>query len=233
MDFKARFLARIGRQPVQPESSLVYVEHQLFQQYYNKLKAHRSATIQQPIPQQTAPSVADKSRPCSTIPPFYQRLPSAADSLGQKLREEARTLFLQKRSRELLDNNELKALWALLDGAHQQPTPKPTPPGVAVVADASATATLTMATPLVAALHNADKYIGYDAYLTVQRAAGLKCRRYLTSAIFARLQSVSGQPAGRVSILALFNYVMRKVWLQQTRIGLSLYDYTGLPICRV
>lgn len=27
--------------------------------------------------------------------------------------------------------------------------------------------------------------------------------------------------------MALFNYTMRKVWLQQTRIGLSLYDYTG------
>lgn len=27
--------------------------------------------------------------------------------------------------------------------------------------------------------------------------------------------------------MALFNYAMRKVWLQQTRIGLSLYDYTG------
>ena len=27
--------------------------------------------------------------------------------------------------------------------------------------------------------------------------------------------------------MAVFNYVMRKVWLQQTRIGLSLYDATG------
>lgn len=27
--------------------------------------------------------------------------------------------------------------------------------------------------------------------------------------------------------MALFNYVMRKVWLHQTRIGLSLYDVTG------
>jgi hypothetical protein len=27
--------------------------------------------------------------------------------------------------------------------------------------------------------------------------------------------------------MALFNYVMRKVWLQQTRIGLSLYDVNG------
>lgn len=27
--------------------------------------------------------------------------------------------------------------------------------------------------------------------------------------------------------MAIFNYIMRKVWLQQTRIGLSLYDATG------
>lgn len=51
-------------------------------------------------------------------------------------------------------------------------------------------------------------------------------RRYLTASVFTRLQSVSGFP-GCVSIMSLFNYTMRKVWLQQTRIGLSLYDYTG------
>ncbi|KAG8320998.1 Serine/threonine-protein phosphatase 2A regulatory subunit B'' subunit gamma [Homalodisca vitripennis] len=27
--------------------------------------------------------------------------------------------------------------------------------------------------------------------------------------------------------MSLFNYVMRKVWLHQTRIGLSLYDDAG------
>ena len=37
---------------------------------------------------------------------------------------------------------------------------------------------------------------------------------------------------GRVSIMALFNYVMRKVWLHQTRIGLSLYDITGQGFLR-
>lgn len=32
--------------------------------------------------------------------------------------------------------------------------------------------------------------------------------------------------------MQLFNYTMRKVWLQQTRIGLSLYDYTGQGFLR-
>jgi hypothetical protein len=27
--------------------------------------------------------------------------------------------------------------------------------------------------------------------------------------------------------MALFNYIMRKVWYHQTRIGLSLYDFVG------
>lgn len=56
-------------------------------------------------------------------------------------------------------------------------------------------------------------------------------RLYLTSSIFLRLQTISGFP-GRVSIMSLFNYTMRKVWLQQTRIGLSLYDYTGQGFLR-
>ena len=32
--------------------------------------------------------------------------------------------------------------------------------------------------------------------------------------------------------MALFNYIMRKVWLHQTRIGLSLYDVTGQRFLR-
>lgn len=31
----------------------------------------------------------------------------------------------------------------------------------------------------------------------------------------------------RISIMSFFNYVMKKVWLQQTRIGISLYDAAG------
>lgn len=41
-----------------------------------------------------------------------------------------------------------------------------------------------------------------------------------------RLQAIGDYP-GHVNITSLFNYTMRKVWLQQTRIGLSLYDFTG------
>lgn len=56
-------------------------------------------------------------------------------------------------------------------------------------------------------------------------------RIYLTSSLFLRLQAISGYP-GHVNIMSLFNYTMRKVWLQQTRIGLSLYDYNGQGFLR-
>ena len=40
--------------------------------------------------------------------------------------------------------------------------------------------------------------------------------------------SLQTDPYGRISIMQFFNYVMRKVWLYQTRIGLALYDVAGL-----
>lgn len=54
-------------------------------------------------------------------------------------------------------------------------------------------------------------------------------RKYLSPLVFAKLQQPN---TGRVSIMALFNYVMRKTWLQQTRIGLTLYDVTGQGFLR-
>lgn len=79
-----------------------------------------------------------------TIPAFYKKLPKSTDRTAQKLREEARTLFLQKRSKELLDNNELKTLWALLEKNYTQP-------------------------PI-----NNEQLISYDDYLNVVRLAGDK-----------------------------------------------------------
>lgn len=135
------------------------------------------------------------------IPKFYHKLPKNADNLAQKLREEARSLFLQKRTKELLDNNELKILWGILERNHTQITPL------------------------------GEQLIGYDDYLKVIEESGEKCRKYLTASLFARLQTSCGYP-GKVSITSVFNYTMRKVWMQQTRIGLSLYDYTGQGFLR-
>lgn len=70
-----------------------------------------------------------------------------------------------------------------------------------------------------------EQLITYNDFQKVISLAREKVKPYLTPLVFAKLQQ--GDPQGRVSIMSLFNYVMRKVWLDQTRIGLSLYDVTG------
>jgi len=137
----------------------------------------------------------------SVIPPFYKPLPTDDDVLQQKLREEARAHFLQRRSRQLLDNTELKELWVILD---------------------------TNTTPPVVA--GEEQMMDYHQYKTVARTVSEKCGTYLSATLFAKLQQ--GDRLGRISIMALFNYIMRKVWLHQTRIGLSLYDVTGKGFLR-
>lgn len=145
--------------------------------------------------QENEPESSDKYS-YKVIPNFHHKLPKNNDMLAQKLREEARTLFLQKRSKELLNNSELKTLWNLLQMNYTQPC------------------------------INNDQYINYTDYLRVIELAGEKFKSYLKSTTFLRLQGVCEYP-GYVNIMSLFNYTMRKVWLQQTRIGLSLYDYSG------
>lgn len=134
----------------------------------------------------------------TTIPRFYYKLPSEDEVLLQKLREESRAVFLQRRSRELLDNTELKHLWALLDEHH-------TPPQL-----------------------GHEQFIGFPDFEDVGKLAGPKCRSFFTAVTFAKLRRPRPRdPYGRISIVHFFNYVMRKVWLHQTRIGLSLYDVAG------
>lgn len=99
-----------------------------------------------------------------TIPKFFHAPPAPNDLLRQNLRKEAHSLFLQKRSQELLDNDELNALWVVLE-KH-----------------------CTQVTPL------GQQLIGYDDYLKVVEAVSAKCRRYLTAKLFAKLQCTSGYP---------------------------------------
>lgn len=66
-------------------------------------------------------------------------------------------MFLQRKSRELLDNDELQNLWFLLDKHH-------TPP---VIGD--------------------DQMINYEDFLKVGEKAGAKCRRFFSATVFAKL----------------------------------------------
>nr|XP_023017947.1 serine/threonine-protein phosphatase 2A regulatory subunit B'' subunit gamma-like [Leptinotarsa decemlineata] len=133
-----------------------------------------------------------KAPPERGIPKFFNKLPKENEPLRSKLREESRSNLLKRRSSELLDNNELKELWTLLDQNQS---------------------------------FSEEQLITYSDFQKVANSVGPKVKPYFTPIVFAKLQQ--GDPHGRVSIMSLFNYVMRKVWLDQTRIGLSLYDATG------
>nr|CAI5859645.1 unnamed protein product [Callosobruchus analis] len=93
---------------------------------------------------------------------------------------------------QLLDNDELKELYVLLDQNQSFPD---------------------------------EQLMTYADFRKVQTLVGEKVKPYFTAHVFAKLQQ--GDPQGRISIMSIFNYVMHKVWLDQTRIGLSLYDVTG------
>ena len=160
------------------------------------------------------------------IPTFFRALPPEDDVLRQKLREEARAEFLQRRSKALLDNEELKRLWTLLD-SNATPPSSAAPPTVGVSKEPAPSSSPSPESGGGGGSSGAggEQMIGYEEYKKVSRLAGEKCRPFFTAMVFAKLQQ--GDPHGRVSVMAFFNYVMRKVWLHQTRIGLSLYDVTG------
>ena len=163
---------------------------------------------------QAASSVnkSGKGQQSEMLPQFYRHLPDEDDVLRQKLREEARAKFLQRRSKALLDNNELKRLWAVLDANAISDNRKSSD---SPVSKRNATDRE----------EGGEQMIGYEEYKKVRQLAGEKCAPFFTAVIFAKLQQ--GDPHGRISVMAFFNYAMRKVWLHQTRIGLSLYDVTG------
>jgi serine/threonine-protein phosphatase 2A regulatory subunit B'' len=75
-----------------------------------------------------------------------------------------------------------------------------------------------------------DNLLDYDSFLKAKDLVSPKCKQYFQPLTFAKLQH--GDPYGRISVMAFFNYVMRKVWIHQTRIGLSLYDVNGQGFLR-
>ncbi|XP_063502006.1 serine/threonine-protein phosphatase 2A regulatory subunit B'' subunit gamma isoform X3 [Symphalangus syndactylus] len=184
MDWKEVLRRRLATPNTRPnkkksEQELKDEEMDLFTKYYSEWKGGRKNT----------------NEFYKTIPRFYYRLPAEDEVLLQKLREESRAVFLQRKSRELLDNEELQNLWFLLD-KHQTP-------------------------PMI----GEEAMINYENFLKVGEKAGAKCKQFFTAKVFAKLLHTDSY--GRISIMQFFNYVMRKVWLHQTRIGLSLYDVAG------
>ncbi|XP_078515501.1 serine/threonine-protein phosphatase 2A regulatory subunit B'' subunit gamma isoform X1 [Lissotriton helveticus] len=181
MDWKQSLRRRLegaGRPAKRSEQELKDEEMELFTKFYNEWKGNKSGRTSS-----------------QNIPRFYYRLPGEDEILLQKLREESRAVFLQRKSRELLDNEELQNLWFLLDKHQTLP----------MVGD--------------------EAMINYENFLKVRDKAGLKCKQFFAATVFAKL--LHNDAYGRIPIMQFFNYVMRKVWLHQTRIGLSLYDVAG------
>ncbi|XP_032882334.1 serine/threonine-protein phosphatase 2A regulatory subunit B'' subunit gamma [Amblyraja radiata] len=176
---KSRLVAGASQKPKKTDQELKDNEMDLFTKYYVEWSGDKKKN----------------NLSYRNIPRFYYRLPAEDEILLQKLREESRAVFLQRKSRELLDNEELQNLWFLLD-KHQTP-------------------------PLI----GEEAMINYENFLEVKEKAGQKCKQFFAAKIFAKL--LHNDPYGRISIMQFFNYVMRKVWLHQTRIGLSLYDVAG------
>ncbi|GBL76948.1 Serine/threonine-protein phosphatase 2A regulatory subunit B'' subunit gamma [Araneus ventricosus] len=131
----------------------------------------------------------------NSIPRFYYKIPYEDGSLRQKLREEARAVFIERKNKELLDNEDLKELWMLLEQNLSPP------------------------------FTNEDHMINYLDFKKVSNKSDEKFKSYFSARIFAKL--LQNDKHGRISIRHFFNYVMRKVWLHQTRIGLSFYDLAG------
>ncbi|KAM5279923.1 serine/threonine-protein phosphatase 2A regulatory subunit B'' subunit gamma-like [Ctenodactylus gundi] len=161
------------------EQELKDEEMDLFTKYYSECKGGRRNT----------------NEFYKTIPQFYYRLPAEDEVLLQKFREESTAVFLQRKNRELLDNEELQNLWFLLDKHQTLPT------------------------------IGEEAMINYENFLKVGEKAGPKCKQFSTVKVFAKLLHTDSY--GRISIMQFFNYTMQKVWLHQTRIGLSLCDVAG------
>ncbi|NWU89183.1 P2R3C phosphatase, partial [Upupa epops] len=123
------------------EQELKDEEMELFTKYYMEWKGGRKSS----------------NASYTNIPRFYYRLPAEDEILLQKLREESRAVFLQRKSRELLDNEELQNLWFLLD-KHQT-------------------------SPMI----GEEAMINYENFLKVGEKAGSKCKQFFTAKIFAKL----------------------------------------------
>lgn len=132
----------------------------------------------------------------NVVPRFYHKVPLEYDSLQRKVREEARALFIERKTRDQLDDKDLKHLSTVL-------------------------------TENKSSTHGTDDHmINYRNFKAVAACIDSKFKPFFTARVFSKLLQSDSQ--GCISIRHFFNYVMRKVWLHQTRITLSLYDVSGL-----
>eukprot|EP00899_Mesostigma_viride_P024449 jgi/Mesvir1/5189/Mv15322-RA.1 len=145
-----------------------------------------------------------------TIPKFFKSKPVGA-SLAAKIRHEARMRSLQSRNALLLDESELEKLWFLLGETTSPPFKEEEDPAMSPVS------------PSVG-----SGKINYDDFCQVctkaQAAFGDQRIPFFTPSTFLKFKA---DQHGRIDILPLFHYIMRKVSMMQTRIYLSYHDSMG------
>lgn len=137
----------------------------------------------------------EQAASANSVPRFHYRLPSGDNVLSQKLREESRARFLERRNAELLDRDEVKTLVNELSNVSSPP------------------------------LAPDRTLLNYADFKKVSKRCGEKCRSFFTAKVFSKL--LQKDPYGRISVDDFFSYVMKKVWMQQSRVSLSLYDVSG------
>lgn len=72
---------------------------------------------------------------------------------------------------------------------------------------------------------NDEGFINYTSFLKLGSLTEKKYKKYFSPSVFGKLQQPDAY--GKIKITSLFNYIMGKVWVHQTRIGLSIYDSSG------
>ncbi|XP_050529948.1 serine/threonine-protein phosphatase 2A regulatory subunit B'' subunit gamma-like [Daktulosphaira vitifoliae] len=139
------------------------------------------------------------------LPVFYSpHITKDVNEFKAKLREEARGRFFDRELNKLLTGDELKHLWTLLQDYHISP-------------------------PNHVARFDGENnlYINYTNFVKVKELLSDKYEMFFKPSVFLQLQD-SGHNKGFLSVDTFFNYIMKKIWSDQTRNGLSQYDSTGL-----
>ncbi|GAV01592.1 hypothetical protein RvY_12280 [Ramazzottius varieornatus] len=134
------------------------------------------------------------------VPTFYRRVTPNDQDLHFRLIEEARGMTLSRINARILDNDEIQEIWNLLQQHARN-----------------------------AIFGTEEKQcLTYQNYSAMRRASSLKVQAYLRPTVFLSLISnTDTEGPDLVKVADLFNFLVRKVWLERTRLALSLYDLEG------
>lgn len=144
-----------------------------------------------------------------SIPRFYERKAAPVDestSLRPRVLREARSRLLQRKSsKELLDEEDLHAILALLKEHARRSTDRD---------------------------QSDVEVIDYQAFCDIRKELlkrGERFKQYFVPSSFLKFPR---DPSGCIAIVPFFTFVVRKVNLRQTRVQLSYYDALGCGYLR-